>query len=345
MALFEIPPEIMIALLQQVPRDVAPACPYGFLLRDASPEPLTKHWDWLKDKKLLVPESMGTEPLASLRTEHLPPGWSWNPLFAPALALLAQPRARLRVIHAGKHGTTGISHVVNDRAVMVAQLSATSCEFSDLLPLSELMERFVQEIGVSGESAPTPLRTDHKVLRVLGALAAAGVRVSGQKQVEPSSPLPIVPQIIDVLTPMLEDRTLAATLLDDLVADQLAIIEHGYVWFHPQFAPWHRALLSGEQLEIHRLNLPEGRLPATDEEQSTRLFFLGTQGHRCLVWPVQDGSHEVILARPNLQDLRAFLSTVVGVVDTTHQPVIPSTQAGTALLSHEQKTSKPRSRG
>lgn len=336
----------MKALLCEAISEVAPACPYAFLLQEDGPTSLAPHWEWLKAQKLVVPADIGAAPLPSLRSDVLPEGWAWSVWFAPALALVAQPRARLRIIRSGKDGVAGASHILDHRAVMVAQLDQDHCVLSDLLPLPDLMDRLVKEIGVPGSSAPTPLRTDHKVIRVLGALAAAGLAVSGQKKSEIASTPPLIaPQIVDILASVVEDKSLATTLMEDLVTDQLLVFEHGNALFHAKFSPWHQALTSGEQLEIHRLELPNGNLPVRSQEQTTRLFFLGPSGQRCLVWPVGDGSHEVILSRPALQDLRTFLGTVVGWSDTESGTVSTSSNLPeTPLLAGEQRITKPRSR-
>jgi hypothetical protein len=296
---------------------MAPACPYAYLLKDQSVKPIDTHLSWLKAQKLLIPIAEDSSvDMPGLRSDSAPTGWFWSPTFARSLAIAAQPRVRIRIISSGASGMTAASHVTDNRAIALAQIDTENCLLSEPLPLSDFAERLIAEIGHPSDTPPIPLRTEHKTIRLLGVLAAAGLGFSDQRKSTDDAPQAMsLQQLTDVLVELFADQQLAEALIQDLLADQLLTKDDEGFWFHTQFAPWHKAISSGEQLEIHRLDLPDGQLPSSTEDSSIRLFFLGSKGQRCLVWPVSDQSHDVIIARPQYDDLRALIDTAIGYFD------------------------------
>ncbi len=97
------------------------------------------------------------------------------------------------------------------------------------------------------------------------------------------------------------------------IKDQILTQTNGSVDIHPSFQPWHKAITSGYFLEIQRLEYPEGQLARA--LPLARAYFWGPPGERCLAWPSEAGSGEILLSQPTLEELQSFVGYLVGWVE------------------------------
>jgi hypothetical protein len=311
MALHEIPAETLRDLLLNIDGEISPACPYAFLLGDTQVAPLDPHRAWLKEHGLLdsPPEQDGR--LALL------------PSLRRSLDIVARPIRRILVAEVSPRGARRAVHVSDGAEVVVAMFDQQGCQLSDPVDLEKFRGGLVKAIGpAKGKSAPKPVQLNPVALRLLGAMApfvrggsgdgSAGSSNSDESPTPASWPLPRV-DCVTRLSALVTDAEQGEQILESLIADRILAADDGTVDIHPAFRPWHEGLSSGHFLEIQRLEFPLSQLQ--DVQPPIRAYFCGPPGQRCLIWPTEDGSDEVLLSRPAAKDLKSLVGYLVGYID------------------------------
>jgi hypothetical protein len=311
MALHEIPAETLRDLLLNIDGEISPACPYAFLLGETQEASLDPHRAWLKEHGLL-----DTPPEQDGRLALLPS-------LRRSLDIVARPIRRILVGEVSPQGTRRAVHVSDGAEVVVAMFDQQECLLSDPVDLQAFRAGLVKAIGpAKGKSAPKPVQLDPAALRLLGAMAAfvpgesgdasAGTSNSEEAPTPASWPLPRA-DCVTRLTALVEDAAQGEEILESLIADRILAAEDGTVDVHPAFRPWHEVLSSGHFLEIQRVEFPQSQLQ--DVQPPIQAYFCGPAGERCLIWPTEDESGEVLLARPTAKDLKSLVGYLVGYLD------------------------------
>jgi len=311
MALHEIPAETLRDLLLNIDGEISSACPYAFLLGEPQEASLDSHRTWLEEHGLLdsPPEQDG----------HL----ALLPSLRRALDIVARPIRRILIGEVNPQGARRAVHVSDGAEVVVAMFDQQQCLLSDPADLETFRAGLVKVIGpAKAKFSPKPVQLHPAALRLLGAMAASVPAESGDDSDRASSsaeaptpaawPLPRK-DCVNRLTALVEDAAQGEEILESLVADRILAAEDGNVDIHPAFRPWHELLSSGHFLEIQRLEFPQSQLQ--DVQRPIRAYFCGPPGERCLIWPTEDESGEVLVSRPTAKDLKSFVGYLVGYID------------------------------
>ena len=311
MALHEIPAETLRDLLLNIDGEISPACPYTFLLGETQEASLDPHRAWLKAHGLL-----DTPPEQDGRLALLPS-------LRRSLDIVARPIRRILVGEVSPQGTRRAVHVSDGAEVVVAMFDQQECLLSDPVDLKAFRAGLVNAIGpAKGKSAPKPVQLHPAALRLLGAMAASVPAESGDGSAGAgSSEVASKPAVWPVLradcatrlTALVEDAAQGEEILESLIADRILAAADGTVDIHPAFRAWHEFVNSGHFLEIQRLEFPQSQLQ--DIQPPIRAYFCGLPGERCLIWPAEDETGEILLSRPTAKDLKTLVGYLVGYID------------------------------
>lgn len=312
MVIHHIPAEILSALLLNIEGEISAACPYAFLLDGDVDTELEPHLQWLAQQDLLESpaEEDGRVAVA--------------PSLRRVLDILARPVRRILISELGDGGMRRAMHVSDGAQVVVAMFDDENCIVSDPLELETFRDAVVDSIAPLKEGAdvPDPVQLPPSVLGFLGAVAGpwwaeedAGADGAGPEAPEyPQLSWPIDrPEAESRLANLTGDAEFAGELLDGLVDDKILKSYGGKLRIHPDFEPWHKALSSGEFLEIQRLEFPESDLTRT--QPPVRAYFAGSRGERILFWPSGTPPGEVLLTRPSADELESIVGYLVGYLE------------------------------
>lgn len=296
----------MAALLQAY-EPVDSLSPFGFLLQGKNlpgENALAPHLGWLKQNHMV-----------SADEEGLLPNW------AKAIKIAARPSSRITITDTMAEKKRRVLCVANGQEMIFAMFDRQHCLISEPFSYEVSVERLVRSIGLLEAEQPQPLVTSPDVVRIMGALAEAGLaerptkHLSAREKSQPARTLS-EQRAAEVLGEVLRDPVMGSALLVDMMADKLILEEQGKVWVHPQFLPWHRVISSGAMLEVVRQDLAAGE-SSQEVKLAQRAVFLGAVKERCLTWPSPGQNGEVILAYPTRKQLREILMFVLGAPDNS----------------------------
>lgn len=305
MSLYEIPAEVFRALLINVDGKISLASPFAFLLNGEFPTSLEPHTDWLEENGCLASDAHEGLPLALV------------PTLRTALDIVARPIRTITINEVTPKQMRRAVYASDGYEVTTAMFDETSCFVSDPVSLEAFHGDLVEAIGSAADSRleGPPFQIHPAVLQMLGL--AAGPFGPEDKVPSKSKParfgFPVARSMFEErLTDQLEDSEAAGEFVDALLADEILIMKKTKVDIHPKFAPWFQAISSGDFLEIQRLEFPDeqvqGALPPVQG------LFLGRGENRCVMWPVEPPSDEVILAKPTPDELSEILGYLVGYI-------------------------------
>jgi tetratricopeptide (TPR) repeat protein len=261
MRLFEIPPEVCKTLLHESGSPVAPASPFAFLLKGDSLAPLDSHKAWLQERGWLQADGL-------------------MPALQRALEIVAQPRQRITVTDATPQGFQRAVYVSDGHDAVVAMFTKDHCIVSEPVSRNTLIQDLHEKLAGTSpayeEPAPLQLRLD--VMRVLGVLLKNETLIRFSDADEK-------------LAALFENPMLARQVVNALVEDEILEPQGDELAVHPAFHRYHRAITSNARFEVRVLDLPGGEIPS--DPSPRRLFFLGPQGERVLLTPL-DGEGEMV---------------------------------------------------
>lgn len=305
--LSKVPPPVMRALLQ-AHAPVLPYSPYAFLLSGQEPpETLEDHRDWLRENNWLEPDQVTLSPAHKTLAE-----------------ILARPSRRILIadttVEKAKEKTRRMAFVSDGEQIVFAMFDRKNCLVSMPASFAPTLQKLLEAIGTptQEDALPQPLRLDHRVLHLMGAMTAAGLST------RPSGPSLNGAGLSEaraerILAKILDDPLMGQALLVDLLADRLLLSEKNRVWIHPDFMPWHEYIKATSTLTIQQMSFCED-----GTTQSEKLTFLGPRKQRCAMLPCADNTQEILLARlpqPELQDLLAdVIGAPEGIEPSANEP-------------------------
>ncbi len=305
MAQYEIPPDVLRDLLLSIDGEIKGTSPFYFLLVDAEEPSLESHMSLLDQNGLLdsPPEQDGG--LLALK-----------PSFRRSLDVLARPIRRVLIseVKDGKGSRSVYSSDGTD--VVIAMFDKENCLVSDPLDLEAFRDVLVDAIGPpkKKKSAATPYRIHPATLTFLGAIQGPWNTDDGD-EFNKKLKWPVARSDAEArLAELVDDAAGAEKLIDSLVADKILSADEGRLDIHPDFKDWYDAIITGDVLEIQRLEFPDSDLQWA--LPPVRAIFLGTQGNRCLIWPIGNQSDEMLLSRPTGEDLKRIAGHLVGWLDS-----------------------------
>lgn len=309
MSVHEIPADIFRDLLLNIDGEISSASPFAFLLTEEVEGKLDPHLKWLKQNKLLQSPAKQNGRLALQ-----------DPL-RRSLDILARPVRRILISEIDADGPRRSVHVSDGAQVVVAMFNQTHCIVSDPLDLEAFRDGVLEALGPPPKSkvAPNPYRLHPVGLAFLGSLAAEWVDRSGteddqQRQPFASLDWPIPRSVGEQrLAALLDDPEAGVAALDSLVESQILQEKKGELSIHPTFRPWHEAVTSSTFMEIQRLEYPNSSL--AEIQPLVRAYFAGPKGARCLIWPIDGESGEVVLSRPTADEMKSFVNYLVGYAE------------------------------
>lgn len=318
MPIHQIPAAVLRALLLNVDGEISSASPYAFLLDAGEEGQIEPHLEWLKENDLLdsPPEQDGKVAI--------------RPSVRLALDILARPVRRILISELSHRGISRAMYVSDGAQVVVAMFDDENAIVSDPLDLETFRDSVVESIGTLKEGAdgPDPVQLPPSVLGFLGAVvgpwwAEGDASADGADQEAPEYPELSWPierkEARSRLADLTGEAEFAGEILDSLVDDRILKSSDGRLHVHPDFEPWHRALSSGDFLEIRRLEFPDSDLFRT--QAPVRAYFAGPQGGRILLWPAESPSGEVLLSRPSVEELRRIVGYLIGYVELEVDPL------------------------
>lgn len=306
MSLHEIPAEVLRDLLLNVEGEISPASPFAFLFTDEVEGELEPHLKWLEKNKLLQSPAKQNGRVALE-----------DPL-RRSLDILARPVRRIVVSEVTADGPRRSVHVSDGFEVVVAMFNETHCLVSDPLELEAFRDGVLAELGPPAKSrkAPEPIRTHPSELALLGSLAGewAGPGADEERQSFAALEWPVSRSLAEERTgALLGDSEAALEALDAMTEDEILREAKGELSIHPSFKPYHAALTSSTFMEIQRLEYPDSSLE--NLQPLVRAYFAGPQGARCLIWPADGETGDVILSQPSVEELKSFVNYLVGYLD------------------------------
>ncbi len=303
MARYEIPPEVLRDLIFNIDGEISAACPFAFLLVNESKTTLDSHIPILEQKGLLdsPPEQDG---LLAIR-----------PSLRRTLDVLARPIRRVVVSEVRDEHATRAVYVSDGIDTVIAMFDRENCVISDPLDLEAFRDALVAAVGPpkKRKTWPTPYQIHPAVLAFIGAIVGPW---NNDNLASFNKPLqwPVSRSDGEArLTELLNDADSAGQLIDSMVEDKILAIEGDRLDIHPNFRTWHEAISSADVLEIQRLEYPESDLERV--QVPIRGYFLGSKNERCLIWPMDGDSEEVLLSRPTEDELRGLVGYLVGWLD------------------------------
>lgn len=313
MSLYEIPAEIFRDLLLNVEVEISSASPFAFLLTEQVDGKLDPHLKWLAKSKLLKSPAEQDGRVAILDS------------LRSSLDIISRPVRRIIISEITEDGPRRSVHVSDGYQVVVAMFNEKDCIVSDPVDLEEFREAVLKDLRPPAKSKATPIpRRLHPVqLDFLGGLAAAWIdrsEAEAADQVEsyPALDWPIERTVGEQrLGALLDDLDDGAAALDSLVEAQLLQEENGKLSIHPGFKLLNDAITSSDFMEIQRLEYPNSSLG--EIQPLVRAYFTGPKGARCLIWPVDGKTGEVVLSQPTADELQKFVNYLVGYLDPEEQ--------------------------
>ena len=295
MAQYEIPPDVLRDLLLSIDGEIKGTSPFYFLLVDAEEPSLEGHMPFLDQNGLLDSPPEQDDGLLAIK-----------PSFRRSLDVLARPIRRVLIseVKDGKGSRSVYSSDGTD--VVIAMFDKENCLVSDPLDLEAFRDALVDAIGApkKKKSAAKPYRIHPATLTFLGAIQGPWKSDSGDgfnKRLK----WPVARSAAETrLAELVDDAAGAEQLIDNLVADNILSADDDRLNIHPDFKDWYDAIITADMLEIQRALPP------------VRAIFLGTQGNKCLIWPIGDQSEEMLLSRPSGEDLKVVAGYLAGWLDS-----------------------------
>jgi len=198
----------------------------------------------------------------------------------------------------------------------MAMFDKENCLVSDPLDLEAFRDALVDAIGApkKKKSAAKPYRIHPATLTFLGAIQGPWNSDNGN-ELNQKLNWPVARSDAEArLAELIDDAAGAEQLIDSLVADKILSADEDRLDIHPEFKDWYDAIITGDVLEIQRLEFPDSDLQWA--LPPVRAIFLGTQGNRCLIWPIGNQSDEMLLSRPSGEDLKRIAGYLVGWLDS-----------------------------
>ena len=305
MAQYEIPPDVLRDLILSIDGEIKGTSPFYFLLVDSEEPSLESHKPFLEQQGLLdsPPEQDGG--LLALK-----------PSFRRSLDVLARPIRRVLITEA-KDGKGSRSVYSSDGTdVVIAMFDKENCLVSDPLDLEAFRDALVDAIGApkKKKSAAKPYRIHPATLTFLGAIQGPWNNDNGD-EFNKKLKWPVARTEAEVrLAELVDDAAGAEQLIESLVADRILSADDDRLDIHPDFKDWYDIIISADVLEIQRLEFPDSDLQRA--LPPVRVIFLGTQGSRCLIWPIGNRTNELLLSRPSGEDLKGIVGYVIGWLDS-----------------------------
>lgn len=305
MSLYKIPAEVFRSLLVNIDGDISLASPFAFLASGEFSTSLEPHLDWLEKNGCLASETTEGEPVELV------------PALRTALDIVARPIRTITISEVTPQQMRRAVYASDGYEVTTAMFDEETCFVSDPVSLEAFHGELVEAIGMGADSEieQPSFRIHPLVLQVLG-MAAGPVGPEDEALSKPKTTrlgFPVARSKFEArLAGQLEDPQAASEFVDALIADEILTLKKTKLEIHPKFVPWYQAISSGDFFEIERLEFPDEQVQrALPPVQG---LFLGEGEYRCVMWPVEPPSDEVVLARPTADELGEFVGYLVGYI-------------------------------